>query len=227
MPDPARPGQCARRPADPHFPERRRPPGVTELTCGLHRKAMRVTGSGWRSRCAGPVGSTARRRRRASRGCGRARPRRAASTGSWPTRNTASSAPIAKARAVELQVAAQQVLVEARVVLLGRRHHVGLVVQGALAQREPDREDVLLLAPKPHEPAPLARLAVAVDRGHHRVGRPAARPATASICPIWSSASSGRRADHRGRTRQLRVACQLGRPRRVRRNPRAAWVRSA
>ena len=53
--------------------------------------------------------------------------------GSWPTRKTASSSPMAKRRAVELQVAAQQVLVERGVVLLGRRHHVGLVVQRALA----------------------------------------------------------------------------------------------
>ena len=36
--------------------------------------------------------------------------------------------------AVELQVAAQQVLVELLVVLLRRRHHVGLVVQRALAR---------------------------------------------------------------------------------------------
>ena len=51
-------------------------------------------------------------------------------------------------------VAAQQVLVELGVVLLRRRHHVRLVPQRPLAEREPDRGDVLLLAPHPHVPAP-------------------------------------------------------------------------
>ena len=42
MPEPrCRPGECARRPADPHFPERRRPPSAADPRCGLHRKAMR------------------------------------------------------------------------------------------------------------------------------------------------------------------------------------------
>src|SRR4051794_30534602 len=66
--------------------------------------------------------------------------------------------------AVQLEVAAQEVLVELAVVLLGRRHHVGLVVQRALAEREPDRERVLLLARHAHVPAALTRLAT-VDRG--------------------------------------------------------------
>ena len=56
-------------------------------------------------------------------------------------------------------VAPQQMLVERGVVLLGRRHHVGLVLQRALAEGEPDRREVLLLAPQPHVPPTLARLA--------------------------------------------------------------------
>jgi hypothetical protein len=71
--------------------------------------------------------------------------------------------------AVELEVAAQQVLVEGGVVLLGRRHDVRLVVQRALAQVEPDREQVLALAPDPHEPPALARLLVAHDGRHHGI----------------------------------------------------------
>src|ERR671911_2359588 len=54
------------------------------------------------------------------------------------------------------EVASQQVLVERSLVLLGRRHHVGLVLQRALAQVEPDREHSLLLACDAHEPAALA-----------------------------------------------------------------------
>src|ERR671911_990325 len=67
------------------------------------------------------------------------------------------------------EVASQQVLVERSLVLLGPRHHVGLVLQRALAQVEPDREHVLLLPPHAHEPPAFARLLVALDGRHHGV----------------------------------------------------------
>src|ERR671910_1254570 len=67
------------------------------------------------------------------------------------------------------EVASQQVLVERSLVLLGPRHHVGLVLQRALAQVEPDREHVLLLPPHAHEPPALARLLVALHGRHHGV----------------------------------------------------------
>ncbi len=59
-------------------------------------------------------------------------------------------------------------LVELLVVLLGRRHHVGLVLQGALAEGEPDRREVLLLTAQPHVPPALTRLA-AIDGDEDRV----------------------------------------------------------
>ena len=92
-----------------------------------------------------------------------------AALSSWPDEEDGVLVADGEGGAVERAVPAQEVLVERGVVLLGRRHHVGLVVQGALAQVEPDGEDVLLLAPHPHEPAPLAGLVVALDRGDHGV----------------------------------------------------------
>src|SRR5581483_3057989 len=70
--------------------------------------------------------------------------------------------------AVQLEVAAQEVLVELLVVLLGRGHHVRLVVQRALAQGEPDRERVLLLTLHAHVPTALIAVA-AIDGGDRRV----------------------------------------------------------
>ena len=66
-------------------------------------------------------------------------------------------------------VATQEVGVEPTLVLLRRRHHVRLVVQAALAQMQPDGEDVLLLAGDPHEPTPLAWRRVALDMSDQRV----------------------------------------------------------
>src|SRR3546814_19583 len=68
--------------------------------------------------------------------------------------------PDGEGRSVELEVAPQQVLVERSCVLLRGGHHVGLVVEGALAEVEPDGEDVLLLTAHAHEPAALAGLGV-------------------------------------------------------------------
>src|SRR5207244_3994167 len=58
-------------------------------------------------------------------------------------------------RAVQLEVPPQEVLVELLVVLLRRRHDVGLVVEGPLPQGEPDGEGVLLLTLHPEVPPPL------------------------------------------------------------------------
>ena len=108
----------------------------------------------------------------------------------------------------ETVVAAQQVLVELGVVLLGRRHHVGLVAQRPLAEREPDGGDVLLLAPHPHVPAPR-HLGVTVDRRDDLVAGPRRRPATSR----WHA--RGRRASS-----SLCIVAQL-------QSTRAPTVRSA
>src|SRR5207302_695820 len=65
--------------------------------------------------------------------------------------------------AIELHVASQQVLVELCVVLLGRGHDIGLVVQRALSKREPDREGVLLLTLHADEPTTLITI-TAINR---------------------------------------------------------------
>ena len=50
-------------------------------------------------------------------------------------------------------VAPQEVLEELGRVLLGRRHHVRLVAQRPLAERQPHRREVLVLTTQPHVPA--------------------------------------------------------------------------
>src|SRR3954453_729378 len=79
--------------------------------------------------------------------------------------------PDSERRAVELQVAAKEMLVELLMVLFGRGHHVDLVVQRALPQREPDRERVLLRALHADVPAALVAVA-AIDGGDGRVVEP-------------------------------------------------------
>ena len=73
---------------------------------------------------------------------------------SSPRRNTASSIADREVRADEALVAAQQVLVQLLGVLLRRRHHVRLVAQRALAEGQPHRGEVLLLAGQAHVPPP-------------------------------------------------------------------------
>ena len=63
----------------------------------------------------------------------------------------------------ERVVAAQQVLVQLGDVLLRRRHHVRLVAQRALAERQPHRGELLVLAAHAHVP-PHAAVVRAVDR---------------------------------------------------------------
>ena len=65
----------------------------------------------------------------------------------------------------EALVAAQQVLVQLGGVLLRRRHHVRLVAQRALAEGDPHRRDVLLLAGHPHEPPALVAIGT-IDGAH-------------------------------------------------------------
>ena len=57
-----------------------------------------------------------------------------------------------KTGANEPIVPTEHVLVQIDVILLGRGHHVRLVLQSALAKREPHRGEVLLLALHAHEP---------------------------------------------------------------------------
>ena len=79
---------------------------------------------------------------------------------------------------MQLEVPAQQVLVQLRLVLLGRRHHVGLEVQAALLEVEPHRVDGLLLARHPNEPATLAgsvSRSTASTSGSRRAAPPAIR----------------------------------------------------
>ena len=60
--------------------------------------------------------------------------------------------PRQKAMPVEVGVAPQEVGEDLGHVLLGGRHELGLVVEGALAEGEPDRDEVLLLALEPQVP---------------------------------------------------------------------------
>src|SRR5690606_38219970 len=141
-------------------------------------------------------------------------------------------------RAVQPGVQPQQVLVEGARVLLRRRHDVGLVVQGALAQVEPDREDVLGLTPHPHEPPSLARGAVALDGLHDRVLRPLALEPTLDAGRELVELLRGRRTLDHGRTLPARPpggASRVGLSRRRspacgppgRRRCAAAWPRSS
>ena len=77
--------------------------------------------------------------------------------------------PIEKWAPDEALVAAQQVLVQLGGVLLRRRHHVRLVAQRALAERDPHRRDVLLLARHAHEPPTFVTVG-AIDGAHGRRG---------------------------------------------------------
>ena len=73
----------------------------------------------------------------------------------------------------ELVVAAQQQLHHVGPVLLGCRHHVRLVAQRALAEREPHGGEVLLVTEHAHVPARLAERGVVagapIDRGDQRI----------------------------------------------------------
>ena len=73
--------------------------------------------------------------------------------------------PIEKWRADEAFVATQEVLVQVAGVLLRRRHHVRLVAQRALTERDPHRRDVFLLAG--HADVPPALVAVDAVHGTH------------------------------------------------------------
>ena len=77
-------------------------------------------------------------------------------------------------------------------VLLGRGHHVRLVPQRALAERDPDRRELLVLAPQSDEPPPAVPL-LAVDRFDRPVrrgGRPAIRRCLRSSRSRASSAQA-------------------------------------
>ena len=186
----------------PHFPDTRpAPPRVRHGMCARaspdrkRRPTRAQRGSGRRSRCAAPGGSSCSTWRTACRAPGRARRSSSTADGQLAPEEHGVLGPDREVGADQPVVAPQQVLVELGVVLLGRRHHVGLVAQGALAEREPHRGEVLLLAAHPHVPAALARLAP-VDGGDHRVVGPGRRPATRRC------AARGRRARRRrtGRT---------------------------
>ena len=96
-----------------------------------------------------------------ARGCGRARPRRRRGTAGPRPGTPRPRSPMQNAAPWSLRLRRSRCSKNCAVVLLRRRHHVGLVVQRALAQREPDGEDVLLLAVHPDVPAraPTARRA--------------------------------------------------------------------
>ena len=68
-----------------------------------------------------------------------------------------------EAHAEELGVAAQQVLIDLPLVLLGVGQEVRLVLQRALAEREPDGGEVALLAFQSEEPAVDRGIGVVVD----------------------------------------------------------------
>src|SRR5437764_4262842 len=72
-----------------------------------------------------------------------------------------------EACADEAGIAAQQVLVAGLDVLLGSGHHLGLVVQAAFAQGEPDGDDGFLLSP--HAGVPPASLRIVVHGHEHSV----------------------------------------------------------
>ena len=65
----------------------------------------------------------------------------------------ASSTPDREVRADEPLVPTKEVLVQLAVVLLRRRHHVGLVAQRPLAERQPDGRELLRLSSQADEPA--------------------------------------------------------------------------
>jgi len=64
-------------------------------------------------------------------------------------------------------VAAQDIVVDGGLLLLGGGHEVRLVLQGALAQAQPDGGEVALLAP--HADVPATNIGVAIDGEQQRV----------------------------------------------------------
>ena len=207
----ARSSRCIR--ADPwsfRLP-RLDPPGRAPVGGEVGEQEPSARRAGWRSRGGAGSGSTARRRRTASRGPGRARPRDSATTGSSPRRNTASSTPIAKWAPTSRSLRRSACSYSSADVLLGRRHDVGLVAQRALAEREPHRGDVLLLAAHPDVPARIAghrrRRSSPVDRPTGFVGlepgaatRRSVARTSASVAVVVARRSS-RRPPARGRVR--------------------------
>ena len=107
-------------------------------------------------------------------------------------------------------VAAQEVLVQLLGVLLRRGHHVGLVAQRALTERDPDRREVLLLAAHAHVPASARRrplgLVGAVDRPHDRRAVGERRQPLVDL-RLDRAPARRRRA---GRSRERDAACEIG-----------------
>jgi len=106
----------------------------------------------------------------------------------------------------QLVVAPKDVLVDGLGVLLRGRQQVGLVLEGALAGLEPDREDVLGLAPHPDEPAPFAGFAPLDGVDHLEIGQLALGPGIdprRQVVELGLVEGPGRVADEHHRARGM------------------------